>query len=164
MTFPVIFILGPTASGKSALGLRLAEEFGGCILNCDSLQTYRRLDIGTAKPTLEERARVPHFLFDVVSVGQILTAGDFRRLAMEILAERTRLQPVFAVGAAVFIFRLLRRECSTYPSLRPRASAACARSLRGFRRQICTSACAPWTPTMPSGSTPTMPIASPGPW
>ena len=60
----VVVVTGPTASGKTAIGIRLARHFDGEILNADSMQVYRFLDIGTAKPTLAERARVPHHLID----------------------------------------------------------------------------------------------------
>jgi hypothetical protein len=62
--WPLIIILGPTASGKSGLAIRLAAEFSGEILNCDSIQVYRRLNIGTAKPNREEQAGIPHHLVD----------------------------------------------------------------------------------------------------
>ena len=103
----VVFVVGPTASGKSALALQLAEEFGGDILNCDSLQACQRLDVGSAKPSRAERARVPHHLFDVVPPGERFTAGDFRRLALAALAEPGRL--TFAVGGSGFYLRALEK-------------------------------------------------------
>ncbi|HZS37693.1 MAG TPA: isopentenyl transferase family protein, partial [Polyangia bacterium] len=66
MSTRILAIVGPTASGKTALALELAERAGAEIVSCDSMQIYRHLDIGTAKPTAEERARVPHHLIDVV--------------------------------------------------------------------------------------------------
>src|SRR5690242_17733054 len=106
---PVVLIVGPTGSGKSELGLRLAEKFGGAILNCDSLQVYRRLDIGTAKPSPEERSRVPHFLFDVLQPGEVLTAGDFRRMAMEVLQQELPRRIAFAVGGSGFYIQALEK-------------------------------------------------------
>ena len=73
--------MGPTAVGKSELGLRLAEEFGGEIVSADSRQIYRGLDIGTAKPTAEERRRVPHHLLDVVDPDEVLTLAQYQELA-----------------------------------------------------------------------------------
>ena len=64
---PLIAVVGPTASGKSALGVWLAEKFGGEVLACDSTQLYRGFDIGTAKPGLSERRGIPHHLIDVLS-------------------------------------------------------------------------------------------------
>src|SRR5690554_5020648 len=98
MSFPLIFIVGPTASGKSGLAMALAERFNAGILNCDSLQVYQRLDIGTAKPTPEERARVPHFLFDFVPPGEVLTAGDYRREALKVLDQELKQRMILAVG------------------------------------------------------------------
>ncbi|HET6898123.1 MAG TPA: isopentenyl transferase family protein, partial [Vicinamibacteria bacterium] len=77
----VVAIVGPTASGKSALALDLAKERGGEIVSCDSLQVYRGLDIGSAKATAEERAAVPHHLLDVVDPDQDFSAADYARLA-----------------------------------------------------------------------------------
>src|SRR4051812_18432265 len=97
---PLVLIVGPTGSGKSSLGLNLCEGCSGAILNCDSLQTYRRLDIGTAKPSLEDRARAPHFLFDILAPGEVLTAGDYRRAALEVLQDELPHRPVFGVGGS----------------------------------------------------------------
>lgn len=121
---PFVLIVGPTASGKSALGLRLAEEFGGAILNCDSLQTYQRLDIGSAKPKADERRRVPHFLFDVIAPGQVLTAGDFRKLALEVLERELPKRPVFGVGGSGFYIQALEKGMFEVPKPAPRAEAA----------------------------------------
>lgn len=104
---PLVLIVGPTAAGKSALGIELAKKFSGAILNCDSLQTYQRLDIGTAKPTPAEMAQVPHFLFDVIAPGEVLTAGDFRRMAFEILQRELPRRALFAVGGSGFYIQAL---------------------------------------------------------
>jgi len=78
---PLIVIAGPTGAGKSRLALRLAEALGGEIVNYDSVQVYRGFDIGSAKPSAEERAAVPHHLFDVVEAGEEFNAADYARLA-----------------------------------------------------------------------------------
>ncbi len=109
MFSPVVFILGPTATGKSQLALKLAQKFAGAILNCDSLQTYQRLDIGTAKPPVAERQIVPHFFFDEVKVGDVLTAGDFRRIALSHLAAQLPKQMMFAVGGSGFYIQALEK-------------------------------------------------------
>ena len=77
----MIAIVGPTASGKTALALELAEEFNGEIICADSRTLYRGMDIGTAKPTAEERARVPHHILDVLEPGQRLGAAEFAKMA-----------------------------------------------------------------------------------
>jgi tRNA dimethylallyltransferase len=115
VSHPVVLIVGPTASGKSDLGLKLAEEFGGAILNCDSLQTYQRLDIGTAKPTREEQSHVPHFLFDVLKPGELLTAGDFRRMALDVLERELKARPVFGVGGSGFYIQALEKGMFDVP-------------------------------------------------
>src|SRR2546425_5635829 len=82
---PVLAIVGPTASGKSELALFLAECFSGEIVNYDSVQIFRYFDIGTAKPTGEERARVPHHMIDIREPTAIFTAGDYQREARRVL-------------------------------------------------------------------------------
>ena len=75
----LIVILGPTASGKSALAIELARRLGGEILVCDSTQVYRHFDIGTAKVPLREQSGIPHHLVDLVEPDEIFAAGDYRR-------------------------------------------------------------------------------------
>lgn len=111
----VVFVVGPTACGKSALALKLAERFHGSILNCDSLQVYRRLDIGTAKPPAKERSIVPHLLFDFVDPGQTLTAGDFRTEALNALHAETAHRSVFAVGGSGFYIQALEKGLFDVP-------------------------------------------------
>lgn len=84
---PLVVLAGPTASGKSALALALAERLGGEIVSADSQQVYRGLDVGTAKPGPEDRARVPHHLLDVAEPGEQLTAARFVALADAAIAE-----------------------------------------------------------------------------
>jgi tRNA dimethylallyltransferase len=83
----VVILLGPTASGKTALALALAEKFGGEIVSCDSVAVYRGMELGTAKPTREERARVPHHLIDVADPDEPFTAGEYYRRARSALTE-----------------------------------------------------------------------------
>jgi len=106
---PLIVLAGPTASGKTALALALAERFGGEIVSCDSVAVYRGMEIGSAKPSLAERARVPHHLIDVFSPDQPCTAGDYSRLAREAIADisqRGRL-PIVAGGTGLYLRALL---------------------------------------------------------
>ncbi len=81
----VVAVLGPTASGKTALAMAIARRFGGEILNCDSVAMYRDFDIGTAKPTAAERAEVPHHLMDFLDPREEMTAGEYARRGREIL-------------------------------------------------------------------------------
>jgi len=105
----LLAIIGPTASGKSALALRLANEFSGEILACDSTQLYRGFDIGTAKPSTSERAAIPHHLLDVFDPLEPSTAGDYRERALSALADlraRNRL-PILTVGTGLYLRALL---------------------------------------------------------
>jgi tRNA dimethylallyltransferase len=106
---PLVAIVGPTASGKTALGVLLARKFGGEILACDSTQVYRGFDIGTSKPTMEERDGIPHHLLDLVGPAFPFTAGEYRVRAVAVLDElrqRARL-PIFTVGTGLYLRALL---------------------------------------------------------
>ena len=99
-----ILIAGPTGVGKSAVALALAERLQGEIISVDSMQVYRGLDIGTAKPAAEERKRVPHHLIDVVAVNQPFDAAQFTRLAQAVAADirgRGRL-PILCGGTGLY--------------------------------------------------------------
>jgi tRNA dimethylallyltransferase len=105
----LIAVVGPTASGKSALALSLAERHQGEVVSCDSLQVYRGLDIGSAKATPAERARVPHHLLDVVDPDESFSAADYARLARQalaILATREKLAIVVG-GTGLYLSALL---------------------------------------------------------
>jgi tRNA dimethylallyltransferase len=106
---PLVAILGPTASGKSALAVRIARQFHGEVIACDSTQVYRGLDIGTAKPTPAEQSGIPHHMMDLVEPDALFTAGEYRRRALVLLADlrrRGRL-PVFTAGTGLYLRALL---------------------------------------------------------
>jgi tRNA dimethylallyltransferase len=108
-SLPLVAIVGPTASGKSTLAVALARKLGGEILACDSTQVYRGFDIGTAKPTVEERDGVPHHLLDVVEPTFPFTAGEYRARAVSVLEDlrnRSRL-PILTVGTGLYLRALL---------------------------------------------------------
>jgi tRNA dimethylallyltransferase len=100
-----VVILGPTGSGKTALSLSLAEHFKGEIVSCDSVAVYRGMDIGTAKPSLEERASVPHHLIDVADPDQLFTAGEYSRRARAVLGEiaKRRRLPIVTGGTGLYL-------------------------------------------------------------
>jgi tRNA dimethylallyltransferase len=106
---PLVAIVGPTASGKSALGVWLAERLGGEVVACDSTQLYRGFDVGTAKPAATERRNIPHHLIDVLDSADAATAGGYREIAISVLDDlrkRERL-PVFTVGTGLYLRALL---------------------------------------------------------
>ena len=106
--YPAIVVAGPTASGKSRLGMALAKKYRGEILSCDALQIYRGMDIGTAKPATTERESVPHHMLDLRMPGENFSAGDYQRLGREGLrAIRDRERIAFVVGGTGFYLRAL---------------------------------------------------------
>jgi len=114
---PLIAVLGPTASGKSSLAIELAERLGGEVIACDSTQVYRGFDIGTAKPSPHERRDIPHHMIDIVSPAEGFSAGEYRRRALEVLADlrhRHRL-PIFTVGTGLY-FRALMEGLADAPA------------------------------------------------
>jgi tRNA dimethylallyltransferase len=106
---PIIAIVGPTASGKSDLGIAMALRFGGEVINCDSVQVYRELDIATAKVPFNMRRGVPHHLMDFVPPEVNYTAGDWARAAIPVIEEiEARDAMAMIVGGTGFYLRALR--------------------------------------------------------
>lgn len=108
-SLPLVAIVGPTASGKTSLAVALARKWNGEVLACDSTQVYRGFDIGTAKPTVEERGGIPHHLLDLVEPAFPFTAGEYRARAVAVLddlRQRGRL-PVLTVGTGLYLRALL---------------------------------------------------------
>ncbi|MBQ9783634.1 MAG: tRNA (adenosine(37)-N6)-dimethylallyltransferase MiaA [Clostridia bacterium] len=108
----ILAIVGATGSGKSALALRLAERLKGEIVSCDSMQIYRRMDIGTAKPTAAERERVRHHLIDVVEPDMPFSCADYVPLAAEAIAgcEKRGMLPIVCGGTGLYLDALLRKN------------------------------------------------------
>lgn len=132
---PAIFLLGPTASGKSELALELAQEFPLEIVSVDSAQVYRYMDIGTAKPGVDIRRAVPHYLIDVVSPAHAYSAGQFRQDALEAMREIASRQKIpLLVGGTMLYFKALREGLSELPSANPelRAKIDSEAALRGW--------------------------------
>jgi len=105
----LVVVLGPTASGKTALSLALAGRFHGEIVSCDSVAMFREFDVGTAKPTAAERARAPHHLLDCVAPTGHVTAGEYARQARQVLDEikaRGHL-PILVGGTGLYLRALL---------------------------------------------------------
>ncbi len=113
----VITLMGPTASGKSALGLELARRFPCEIVNVDSAQVYRGLDIGSAKPSLEERKEIPHHLLDIRDPGDQYSAADFCRDVAQLLPEiLERGRTPLLVGGTMLYFKALLEGLSDLPA------------------------------------------------
>ena len=105
----LVVILGPTASGKTSLSLHLAERMRGEIVSCDSVAVYREFDIGTAKPSVDERRRVPHHLLDIVAPDELVTAGDYSRAARRAIQEISSRghMPIVVGGTGLYLRALL---------------------------------------------------------
>jgi tRNA dimethylallyltransferase len=105
----LVVLLGPTASGKTALSLQLAEQFSGEIVSCDSVAIFRGMEIGTAKPSREERERAPHHLIDIRNPDEPYTAGDYSRDARESLAGITGRKnlPIVTGGTGLYLRALI---------------------------------------------------------
>ncbi len=141
----LIVILGPTASGKTALSLALAEQFNGEIVNCDSVAMYRDVEIGTAKPSAEERARASHHLFDFVDPTSYMTAGEYARLGRQVIgdiAARGGL-PIVVGGTGLYLRALLeglflgpQRSEELRGRLRERAAERGSAYLRGILERL----------------------------
>ena len=113
---PSMLLMGPTASGKSALALALAERFDGEIVTVDSAQVYRGMDIGTAKPSAADRARVPHHLVDILDPTQSYSAAGFARDALAtIAAVRSRGRMPVLAGGTMLYFKALTEGLSSLP-------------------------------------------------
>ncbi len=124
-----ILILGPTGSGKTALSLALGESFSGEIVSCDSVAVYRGMELGTAKPTAEERARLPHHLIDVADPDQPFTAGEYcrqTRAALREITARGRL-PIVTGGTGLYL-RALTEGLFAGPERQPELRARLERS------------------------------------
>jgi tRNA dimethylallyltransferase len=147
----LVVLLGPTASGKTALSIALAERLNGEIVNCDSVAMYREFEIGTAKPSRGARERVPHHLFDIVEPTAHITAGDYARKARAVIAEvsaRGRL-PIVVGGTGLYLRALLEGLFSGPPRseklrerLRDRASAKGSSHLHLILRRLDPAAAA----------------------
>ena len=138
---PLVAIVGPTASGKSALAVWLAQRLSGEVVACDSTQLYRGFDIGTAKPGVSERRNIPHHLVDILSPEEPATAGRYRELAIEVLKDlrgRRRL-PIFTVGTGLYL-RALLEGLADVPQrseeLRERLRSSAARHGPGYLHQL----------------------------
>ena len=130
-----VFLLGPTASGKTAVALELARRFPAEIVSVDSAQVYRGMDVGTAKPDPGERARVPHHLIDILEPTEAYSAGRFRGDALRLVREiRQRGRTPILAGGTMLYFRALTRGLADLPPAQPtiRAQIEAQAALAGW--------------------------------
>ncbi|MCF7969719.1 MAG: tRNA (adenosine(37)-N6)-dimethylallyltransferase MiaA [Methylococcaceae bacterium] len=114
---PAIFLMGPTASGKTALSVQLAQKLNAEIISVDSALVFKGMDIGTAKPTLEERAGIPHYLIDILDPAESFSTGAFRRQALALMADITARGKVpLLVGGTMLYFNALFHGLAQLPS------------------------------------------------
>ena len=163
---PVAAVVGPTATGKTELGIGLCQRLGGEVVSCDSMQVYRGLPIGTAQPTLEELAAAPHHLIGFLDVNQPFSVSDYVEAAGKaIQGIRARGKfPVLVGGTGLYARSLLRGMpvlcCGVSPLRKMDGMRSCARSCSGRRksrgRSSFTGACRSLTPRRRRKSIPTM--------
>lgn len=126
----IIAVVGPTASGKSALAVALARRLGGEIVSCDSMQIYRGMDIGTAKPDLSEMQNVPHHLLDIADPAEVFSVGDYvsaANVAVQEILGRGNL-PIFCGGTGLYLDAFLRGGLPETPAADPQLRAHLAAS------------------------------------
>ena len=117
---PAIFLMGPTASGKSKLAVQLAQALNGEIISVDSALVYRGMDIGTAKPSLSERGGIPHHLIDILDPAETFSTGQFRNKALALMDEiRQRGRIPILVGGTMLYFNALCGGLAQLPEANP---------------------------------------------
>jgi len=121
---PAIFLMGPTASGKTALSVQLAQALNGEIISVDSALVFKGMDIGTAKPTMEERSGVPHHLIDILDPAESFSTGQFRKQALALMDDITRRgkMPILAGGTMLY-FNVLNSGLAVLPEADPEIRA-----------------------------------------
>lgn len=131
-------ITGPTASGKTALSLGVAEALGCEIISLDSMQIYKYMDIGTAKATEAERARVPHHMIDFLSPGEPFSAEAYKDMAMRVAEQITARGkiPLFVGGTGLYLSTLMRPDCEKAPESDPEYRRKIEEGLTGENEKI----------------------------
>src|SRR5260370_1110460 len=144
MPQPVIAVVGPTAAGKSALSLRLAQSLGGEVVNADSMQLYRGMDISTAKLPVGQRDCVPHHLLDIWEVTKAANVSEYQRLAQQAIDgihSRGKI-PVIVGGSGLYVRAVIDNLDFPGTAVRRRARAGAGRRAAGSATPRC---CASWT-------------------
>jgi tRNA dimethylallyltransferase len=134
---PTIFLMGPTASGKSTLAVQLALALNGEIISVDSALVYRGMDIGTAKPTLKERAGVSHHLIDILDPTEVFSTGQFRTQALALMAEITQHGRIpILVGGTMLYFNALNNGLAVLPEADPLIRAKLNGELKTLGKEV----------------------------
>jgi len=133
---PAIFLMGPTASGKTALSVQLAHALGGEIISVDSALVFKGMDIGTAKPTLAERADIPHHLIDILDPSESFSTGLFRTQALALMDAITRRGKIpILVGGTMLYFNALTNGLAALPEANPEIRARLDQDLQQFGKE-----------------------------
>ncbi|CAG0940138.1 tRNA dimethylallyltransferase [Candidatus Brocadiaceae bacterium] len=134
---PAIFLMGPTASGKTALGVELANCLNGEIISVDSALVFKYMDIGTAKPTLEERQGIPHHLIDILDPSESFSTGQFKTAALALMADITaRGKLPILVGGTMLYFNALTQGLAELPPAHPEIRAELDKELAKVGNQV----------------------------
>lgn len=134
---PAIFLMGPTASGKTALSVQLAQAINGEIISVDSALVFKGMDIGTAKPTVEERGGIPHHLIDILDPAEAFSTGQFRTRALALMDDITRRGKIpLLVGGTMLYFNALSSGLAVLPEADPVIRARLDRDLEQLGREV----------------------------
>ena len=134
---PAIFLMGPTASGKSALAIKLADSMGGEIISVDSALVFRGMDIGTAKRTLVERSHIPHHLIDILDPKESFSTGQFRSKALSLMEDiSSRGKTPILVGGTMLYFSTLFNGLALLPEANPLIRAQLDHDLETLGREV----------------------------
>jgi len=134
---PAIFLMGPTASGKTALSVQLAHALGGEIISVDSALVFKGMDIGTAKPTLEERGGIPHHLIDILDPSESFSTGQFRTRALALMDEISRRGKIpILVGGTMLYFNALLNGLAVLPEANSAIRAKLDQDLKQLGKDV----------------------------
>jgi tRNA dimethylallyltransferase len=134
---PAIFLMGPTASGKTALSVELAQALNGEIISVDSALVFKHMDIGTAKPTLEERGGIPHHLLDILDPAETFSTGQFRKQALALMEDITRRGKIpILVGGTMLYFNVLNSGLAILPEANPEVRAKLDQDLQELGKDV----------------------------
>ncbi len=161
----LLVITGATAIGKSEIAIEIAEKLGGEIVSADSMQVYKGMDIGTAKPSIGDLRRIPHHLIDIVAPDEEFSVAEYQQMArgeIEDISKRGRL-PILAGGSGLYIRAVIDRLDFLRAPWIPASERGSKRSCCGWARRPCMSGSEVWIRKPPPTSMPTTPVVWSGP-